>query len=203
MALTTYTELVAAIASWTHRTDLATVTPDFIALAEARIKTLLTARLQDTTATITTVAGVATASLSSTLLRIHALSIATLMPSIDYLSPGALSAKYVDGETGTPRNYTTVGDLVHFGPVPDAVYSVTASYQAAVPALTADAPTNSLLTKWPHVYLFGALVESIEYTRNEASRAGWESKFQTAIAGVNLLDWHTGGPMRVRSDVRM
>ena len=36
MALTTYTELKTSVGDWLNRTDLTTVIPDFIALAEAQ-----------------------------------------------------------------------------------------------------------------------------------------------------------------------
>src|SRR4030042_3270235 len=45
MALTTYAELKAAIASWLHRSDLTTPIPDFIYLAEKDIEGRL--RLND------------------------------------------------------------------------------------------------------------------------------------------------------------
>ncbi len=44
MALTTYTELKASVADWLNRTDLTSVVPDFIALAEAQIERTLRTR---------------------------------------------------------------------------------------------------------------------------------------------------------------
>lgn len=203
MALGTYSELQASIASWLHRTNLTTQIPDFIVLAEKRIKTMLTARMQGTVSTIATVAGTVTASLPSTLLRIHSLSIANVMPSIDYLSPEQFHEQFSAGESGAPRCYTIIGDLVYFGPTPDAAYSVSCACQVEIAALSDAAPINALLTKWPNVYLYGAMVEATDYIRDVVENEKWEGKFQAAIMGVNLLDWHTGGPLRVRSDVRM
>ncbi|MES2148589.1 MAG: hypothetical protein V4508_02240 [Pseudomonadota bacterium] len=203
MSLDTYANLQLEVADWLHRGNLGTKPQTFIMLAEKRISMLLRARLQETAGTIATVAGVATAALPSTLLGIESLSINGVVPSIDYLSPEQFKQEFPDtGYSGAPRAYTTIGDTIYFGPVPDAVYSVAATYRASVTPLSDAAPTNSLLTKWPNVYLFGALVEGSDYAKDVAAKANWEAKFQDAIAGVNLIDWHAGGLMRVRTDVR-
>lgn len=203
MALANYTDLKASIASWIHRNDLTTTIPDFIMLAEKRISTILRARLQETAGTIVTVAGVASAALPSTLLGVQSLSIDTVSPTIDYLAPDQLRQEFPDNSyTGAPRCYTTIGDLAYFGPVPDAVYTITCTFRSAIAALSDLAPTNALLTKWPNVYLFGAMVEATDFTKDVAANAKWEARFQDAIAGVNLIDWHAGGLMRVRTDVR-
>ncbi len=44
MALTTYNELKTSVGDWLNRTDLTTVIPDFIALAEAQIERQLRTR---------------------------------------------------------------------------------------------------------------------------------------------------------------
>ena len=44
MALTTYTELKASLADWLNRSDLTTVIPDFIRLAEAQMERQLRTR---------------------------------------------------------------------------------------------------------------------------------------------------------------
>jgi len=56
MALSTYTELKASVADWLNRTDLTTIIPDFIALAEAQIERTLRTRqmIVRTTASIDT-----------------------------------------------------------------------------------------------------------------------------------------------------
>jgi len=203
VSIATHTELVTAIIRRLHRTDLDADVPDFIELAEKRISAALRARLTETAGTIATVAGVAYAALPSTLLGIQSLSIAGVTPTIDYLTPDQFKRQYDDsGYTGAPREYTVIGDLIYFGPTPDAVYAVDCAYSASVTPLTASAPTNALLTKWPNVYLYGALAESAEVTRDTESGDRWEARFRDAIGGVNLIDWHAGGLMHVRTDVR-
>ncbi len=55
MAITTYTELQAAIASWLNRGDLTAQIPDFIALAEADINAQFDIRSIETDQALTAV----------------------------------------------------------------------------------------------------------------------------------------------------
>ena len=57
MAITTYTELKSAVANHLARTDLTSVIPDFISLAEARLSRELETRDQEKRATATMTSG--------------------------------------------------------------------------------------------------------------------------------------------------
>lgn len=203
MSIGTYTELQAAIALFSHRGNLTAQIPTFIQLAEARLNAILKARAQSAATTIATVAGVKTAPLPSSLTGIKSLSIADVAPSIDYLTPEQFAEKYSTAWSGAPRHYTVLADLIYFGPTPDAAYSVDCVMNADLPPLTDATPTNAVLTRWPNAYLFASLVELSDYTKDQAANLKWEGRLQEAIAGINQLDWHAGGPLRVRSDVRM
>jgi hypothetical protein len=197
-----YFWLLAQVKEWAHRTDLDTKIPAFVLLAEKRIKTMLRPRANETVATVTLTPGVASTAMPSRLLHTYALSIPGVMPRLEYMTIGQLNRVFSPDDVGAPRAYTTVNDTVYFGPTPDAAYSVVCTYRAEALQLNADSPVNSLLTAWPNVYLFGALVELAGWLGDDAAAAKWESKFQDAIAGINLLDWHAGGPMHVTTDVR-
>lgn len=203
MTLATYTDLTAAAMRRLHRSDMAGDIPDLIALAEKRIAALLRTRLMDTAGSVSTVAGTVTTPLPSALLGIQSLSIAALGGSLDYMTPEQFANAYSFASyTGAPRAYTIIGDNLHFGPTPDAAYTVAIVYSGSVAPLTEAASTNALLTKWPNVYLYGVLAESREITRDDVNGARWEGKFLDAINSVNTIDWQSGGNMRVRTDVR-
>lgn len=51
MAIGTYGQLKTAVASWLHRTDLTSVIPDFIALAESNIRRDVRCRAMEQSAT--------------------------------------------------------------------------------------------------------------------------------------------------------
>lgn len=202
MALANYADLQASVARWLHRSNMTADIIDCITLAEARIKSVLQAQLQDTSGTLTTVNGQNYVSLPSDLLRAHSLSIANTAPSIDYVTPDQLGAAYYEGDVGIPQKYTLIGDRVYFGPTPDRVYSVSCVFQAAVPSLSDAAPTNSLLTRWPNVYLWAAMVEASKFAKDQAAQASYNADFMEAMSNVNIIEWHRGGPLTQRSDVR-
>lgn len=197
-----YNWLTGMVASWLHRTDLAAQIPNFIVMAEMRIKTLLEPRIHEAVSVIETVPGAASVALPDLLLHTRSLSIPNVAPALEYVTPDQYNQQYDTGQSGQPRYYTTVGNVAYFGPTPDAVYAVTCNYRAEALALSEANPTNTLLATWPNVYLFGTLVEAADWSGDDASLLKWQAKFQAAIAAINAQDWHFAGPMCVRSDVR-
>jgi len=202
MALTNYTELQTAIANWMHRTNLTGDIPDFITLAEDRIRALLTSNLQESIVQLTTVLGVQSVALPSSALSIKSLSIANVSPNIDYMPPDLFNHEFSMGVSGIPRCYTLIGGTIYLGPTPDAVYTINAALSSEFASLSASAPTNALLTKFPSVYLWGALTEAAKFSRATDWQNGFNSDFLNAMEGVNLRDWNGPGLMTVRTDVR-
>lgn len=182
-----YTWLKDQVAQWMHRNDLTGSIPDHIYLAEMRIRTRLTERVQDVTGTITTVAGTQTATLPTDFLSVRSLSIPNVSPTLDYMAPDEFNQMFSQNVSGTPRCYTIIGNNIYFGPTPDAVYSITAMYRFDMAPLTDLAPSNALLAKWPNIYLFGALVEAADFSRNLALRDSFNARFVDAIDGANVL----------------
>jgi hypothetical protein len=201
MALTNYTELQAAVANWMHRSNLTGDVPDFITLAENRIRALLDSRLQKAVVPIDTTAGVEYMSLPSDLLHVKSLSIPTVNPRLDYMAPDVFNQNFGMGVAGAPRCYTIIGDLLYLGPTPDAVYTIMATLSSEFAPLSASSTTNTLLAKWPNVYLWGALVEAAKFCKDMEMRAQFDADFLTAMDGVNRVDWNAPGAMTVRTDL--
>ena len=65
MAISTYSELQEAVASWLNRSDLTTTIPDFITLAESRLNRTLRLRVMETTTTLSLTASSRTVALPS------------------------------------------------------------------------------------------------------------------------------------------
>lgn len=200
MPFANYTELQAAVASWMHRADLTGDIPDFITLAETRIRARLKSRLQGSVVQILTTAGVEYALLPSNLIAIASLSIPMVQPSLDYMAPDVFSQNFGMGVSGSPRCYTVVGEMLYLGPTPDAQYALLATQSAEFVALSDTDPVNTLLAKWPNVYLWGALVEAATFACNDKWMGIFGSHFGDAIDGVNLTDWNTPGVMAARTD---
>lgn len=202
MPLASYGDLTAAIADWLHRSDLDAVVPSFIALAEARLNRALRMRQQVTSTTLTTVANTQTVALPSDWLQTLRMRLASPDRQIDYLPGAQFQVRYMASETGAPVHFTLEGSSILLGPKPDAAYGIEFVYYAKVPALTAAATTNWLMTAYPDLYLFAALCESAPYIGNDARIAAWETKFRDALEqaeSANNRSVVSGSALRMRA----
>ena len=75
MAITDYATLQSAIANWLHRSDLGTVIPDFIALAEQELSNDLDAREMEARVNLVTIAGEQYVDLPTDVLEMRRLSV--------------------------------------------------------------------------------------------------------------------------------
>lgn len=197
-----YDWLQAAIAKWSgNRSDLASLIPDFVMMAERRINMDLESRQQESLVSLSAASGALSVPLPDDAGRIRALSVAA-GGELEYLTPAEFNREQWQTLTGKPRVYTVIGQDVFLGPVPDTDYSLQLTYAQYVPALADNAGTNWLIVQHPEVYLAASMCESILYTKNMDALPMWEGKYQSAIAGVNKQDAFTGGALRVRSDAR-
>lgn len=175
MAITNYTNLQTAIASWHHR-DVTQI-PDFIALAETRINNLLESRLGETDVTLTATIASRYIAITSGFSAILGLWLTTYPPrrEIKYRLPENLP---VDSATsGQPDYYTIDGSNIAFERPADIAYTYTMRYQASYDI--AATSTNDILTNYPDVYLFGSLVEACLFARDDPTI--FEQRFQSAI----------------------
>jgi len=202
MALANYTDLQSAIANWLHRADLTAVIPDFIALTEERIARDLRIRKQVVNTTLTTAAGTQGVTLPSDFLEIENIGITSTTPprNLHVVTPELLDEKFPTSYTGIPTDYAIVGDVIQFGPTPDAAYTVSMDYYQRLNL--AGTNTNWLMTNHPGVYLFGALAEAAPYLVNDERAGVFEAKFQAALQSLNDSDdagLRSGSSMRVRA----
>ena len=203
MAIDSYTNLQAAVANWLHRSDLTSVIPTFIDLAEARINGDLDARFQDKKVTLATVAGTETVSIPSDLINIRHISAETsYVQTLKYLTPDQYESQYPYSVSGVPEVYTVIGSSLYLAPTPDAAYDLDLVYKARVPNLDDASPTNTLLTTYPNVYLYATLLEAAPYIKDDNRLPVWLEQYNKAIQTVNAQDWYSGSTMYVKSDVR-
>ena len=203
MALTNYTDLQTSVANFLHRTDLTSVIPDLIQLAETKMYRDIDAKLQDTIATLSTATGVETVVLPSDFINMRSLVVVSSPnATLDYYAPDAYFAAKPWSSAGKPAIYTIINNTLYLQDVPDAIYSLKVVYRAKVPAL-ATASTNWLMTNFPNVYLYGTLCEAAPYLLNDERLPMWSAKYQEAIQTVNQQDWANASTLRVRGDVRL
>lgn len=194
MALSTFSDLSASIGRWLHRGDLASVIPDFITLAEARIyqgskdAQMPTEALRLVSMEKTVTGNVASGAIvvPSDLIEIRKIAIQDGASSrgLSYATPDEMVR--LQRFPGIPVGYTFDGGQMLIGPVGD--YDYTMTYLARFPALSATQASNWLLTNAPNVYLYGALVEAAPYLNNDPRMATWYRLFAAALNAVQATD---------------
>lgn len=164
MAITTFTELKAAIASELDRTDLTSQIPDFIALAENYFMhgsrddgEPLRVREMETETDISPASNVY--ALPSDYLGMIAVAAKTNpMRSLDAVSKRGANSLYPTRTSGYPNHYFVVGSNLTVLPYTSADIELT--YYQTIPALGDGNASNWLLAKMPNLYLRGALMEA-------------------------------------------
>ena len=193
--ITNYTTLKSSIESWSHRSDLTSVLDDFIALAEQRLDTDLQVRELEATAT-GNLSG-ATLALPADFSKFRRFTINTTTKySPENIGADGLRSRY-SSSNGLPKYFAIIGTNIEFDRTPDSTYSYTLDYWKEVPALTAIAPTNDILTEYPGVYLFACLMEAAAYTKSDSDMERYEVKYQQYLGLANSRSYQIGGPMRV------
>lgn len=199
MALVTYADLQASVAAWMNRTDLTATIPDFVAIAEARMNDDLRLRAMLTAASLSTVANVQTVALPADWLEFKALSISG--EPLEYKPADRIRAD-ADSGTAEPSHYAIEGANLLLGSTPGSVYSIDTQYYAKIPALaSAVGGANWLLTKYPNIYLYGALVSACQFTMNDERANYWGSLYTQACAIAKASDntaVFSGSPLRIR-----
>lgn len=180
MSLSTYSDLVSAIGDWLDRDDLETRAPDFIRLAEVRLNRLLSDPDMETTTTLT-------ATSEYTALPADFGEMVSISADGDPLK--VLSAAEYAGTdhtiTGEARWYAIVDGQIAFVPL-DTAAVIRLVYRQSIPALTASAASNWLLTRAPDVYLYGSLVQAEAFLAEDDRLALWKSAFDEAVSELRI-----------------
>ena len=186
MAISTYTELKASIANFLNRDDLAATIPDFIALAESSISNEVRHwRMENRVET--TIDSQFTAIPTDWLgtIRFHLATNGTT--DLRYLSRAEIQEMRAnrDDSTGVPRFYGHSAAQFEVMPTPDGSYSGILNYYSKIPSLSDSETTNWLLTHYPDVYLYGALLHSAPYLKEDQRAQTWAALYTTAVERIN------------------
>lgn len=203
MAITTYDELKASIASWLNRDDLTAVIPDFIALAESSInRDLRHYKMVQR----------ANATLDSRYVQVPEDWLETMRFSITSGTTFRIEPTSIDDlvqlrqqnndQSGRPRFYANVGNEIEVFPTPDTEYTMQLMYYGKTPALSASNTYNWLLQDAPDAYLYGALVQSAPYLQDDVRTQVWASLYTNAIQSLQKSSDETrfaGSGLRMRT----
>lgn len=90
----------------------------------------------------------------------------------------------IEGDTTTGSENTTEGEYFVFGPDPGTTsYTGKLLYTRRLAALSADGDTNIVLTRYPNLYLYGALDEAGAYSDDPRT---YLQRFQAMLDQINM-----------------
>ena len=189
MAITNYEGLKTTVASYLARTDLTVQIPDFIQLAEIRLRRELRLRQMLKSVTTSTTGGDSTVALPSDFLQLRDLFVDTNpVRALNFVSPSVFSRNGRVTESGLPVYYTIIGSEFKFAPAPDSDYTLEMLYYAAPDFLSAESPSNNFLALCPDLLLYGALAEAEPYLMNDARIQLWSAMYDRGVATLTASD---------------
>lgn len=201
MALSTYTELQAAIADWLNRSDLTARIPDFISLTESRLNREFSIRTIKSDVTLTATPGSRSIPLPTGFreaLNLWIVRDNARREIMRYINPDLLTVDpYNQAE---PRYWAVDGtDLVFERPC-DQAYTFVLRIEGGV-ALSTGTPTNLILTNYPDLYLFGACAEAGPFLRDAELSATFEAKFQAALIDARSKESRSDKLTTLRTEI--
>lgn len=182
MSIANYAELVAALdgsMGYLHRSDLTARIPDFIKLAESGINSDLKLLLQETETTLTATVASRQMAVPTRFGTPIALWCTTYSPRIEIMYRDAAQLPVSD-TSGPAQFYTVDGAYIATDNAADVAYTYILRFLTNFDLETTS--TNTVLTNWPQVYLYGALLQSIDFTRDYANESRWQRGYDKAIA---------------------
>lgn len=189
MALTTYSDLKTSVANYLARSDLTSQIPDFITLAEIRLRRDLRIRQMLSSTNLTTVGGTATLNLPSDFLEIKNFYLdGNPTYPMNYMTPSTLERDGSTWESGRPVYYTILASTIKLGPNPDTTYTMPLLYYAA-PAFLSDTNTsNVFMANCPDLLLYASLAEAEPYLMNDARVAIWSGLYDRGLKNISEAD---------------
>lgn len=210
----TYNGLKASIADFLLRSDASTIAaiPDFIVLAEAQMHRRLIGRQKqgfpiprrmilrsDASFALNAEYVAVPTDIAGALILELTASDGTLI-DLDYLEPINLDREKKRGYwTGRPKFYTIIGLELKIYPVADQAYTGELTYIKRLAA--ASTITNWILTDYPDAYLYGSLVQSAPYLKEDSRIQTWATLFTAALDDICNADPMPSDKTMLRTEV--
>lgn len=186
---TSYTTLQSTIADYLARTDLTAQIPEFIRLAEDRLRRDLRIRQMLKVATAVATTGDSTVSLPSDFLAMKDLHIqGNPVKTIEFLSTSNFFRNAGTSYKGAPNYYTLLGSEFQFAPVPDSDYTLQMVYFYQPDYLSNTNPSNLWLAYTPDLLLYASLGEAEPYLMNDERLQTWASMYDRGLNAVIKSD---------------
>jgi len=186
VALGTYSDLKTSVADFLNRSDLTSVIPDFVTMAEADFNRSL--RVREMSVRTQAPIDAQYVKLPDDFLGMRNIDLMTdPVTPMTYKNLQNLDIHRSNDMTGKPIYYSIVQNNIEFAPAPDGDYTIEIVYYQKVPAL-ADNSTSWLLSAHPDAYLYGTLMHSAPYLQSDERIGIWAGKYQQIIEQIITSD---------------
>ena len=184
MSLSTYAGLKDALQSFSHRNDVASRLDDFIDLAESEMNRWV--RIRDMETRVSTPTSGRYMALPTGFLEMRRVKLVSGSQyyEMQYSTPEGM---HITADSNMPKLYT-VTSQVEFDRTPDSTYNIEFQYYAAPTALSSINTSNSILTRFPSIYLFGSLWALYLWSLQEDKSDYYYQKFMSEIKSANRQD---------------
>jgi hypothetical protein len=180
MSFSTYSDLQTALASNSNRSDLTSLIPDFIVLAEEEMKRELKISELEATANVTVTDGVGTLPTGYAGARSLYWNGDERTP-LDYVTPDRFDL-LIASNVSLPKFYTIQENQLKVAA--QSTGTVVMRYRARLTALSDSNTTNAMLTLYPDVYFVGALKWLYHHLRNWAAKAEQNTELTRIYASI-------------------
>ena len=189
MALTTFSELRAAVLDWSNKPSLTAIVPDFITLAERRIWAQL--RSKALVKSLSIAYSIAATSVTTPADMISILSLVDTSGGrsgvVTIVNQGRFAELQADTalqNAGVTQMLSTGRSLL-FVAAPTVAGTISGKYLAREPALSASVASNAVLEAYPDLYLFGTLMELADYMKDDLGLGKYKARFELAMQDAN------------------
>lgn len=188
MAITTYSELKAAVADFLNRDDLTSVIPNFIALAEATLNRRLRSPEMVTRASVTVDAEYENRP-ADWMETIRYQITTNPITVLEFVTPEeAIIQKTKFSAAGVPLFFSTVGTQFQHVPAPDGSYTGELMYYARIAGLSDTNTSNWLLTANPDIYLYATLIQSAPYLKEDERIGVWAGIYDRLMSEYDVAE---------------
>jgi len=187
MAFTNYNSFVSTVESYLARTDLTSVIPDFVQMAQLRMsRDLRTERMLKVATTTPTDNKVA---FPSDFLELREMHFQGNPPIIlEFQSPDLFFRNGQTSLSGRSHYFTMLGTEFQFAPSQNSDYTIQILYYAQPTFISTTTSSNLYLAYYPDALLYATLAEAEPYLMNDPRVATWSALYDRAIANIKTSD---------------
>jgi hypothetical protein len=187
MAFTNYSAFVTTVENYLARTDLTSVIPDFVQMAQLRmsrdLRTEAMLKVATTTPTDNKVA------FPTDFLELREMHFEGNPPIIlEFQSPDLFFRNGQTTLSGRSHYFTMLGTEFQFAPSQNSDYTIQILYYAQPTFISTTTSSNLYLAYYPDALLYATLAEAEPYLMNDPRVATWSALYDRAIANIQKSD---------------